>query len=39
MSHSELSKHDRIRESLTQDIATGLYAPGQPLPSESPSVR
>ena len=39
MSHSELSKHDRIRQSLTQDIATGRYAPGQRLPSESALVK
>ncbi|HVZ20374.1 MAG TPA: GntR family transcriptional regulator [Vicinamibacterales bacterium] len=39
MSHSELSKHERIRQSLTQDIATGRYAPGQRLPSESALVK
>ena len=39
MSHSELSKHDRIRQSLTQDIATGRYVPGQRLPSESALVK
>ena len=39
MFHSEISKHDRIRQSLTQDIATGRYAPGQRLPSESALVK
>src|SRR4249919_1725234 len=39
MSHSELSKHDRIRQNLTQDIATGRYVPGQRLPSESALVK
>jgi len=39
MSQSELSKHGRIRQSLTQDIATGRYAAGQRLPSESALVK
>jgi DNA-binding LacI/PurR family transcriptional regulator len=39
MPHSASSKHDRIRQSLTEDIATGRYAPGQRLPSESELVK
>jgi GntR family transcriptional regulator of arabinose operon len=39
MSQSELSKHERIRQSVSQDIATGRYAPGQRLPSESALVK
>ena len=39
MPHSDVSKHERNRRSLTQDIATGRYAPGQRLPSESALVK
>src|SRR5438477_6471509 len=39
MSESASSKHGRIRQSLTQDIATGRYAAGQRLPSESALVK
>ncbi len=35
----ELSKHDRIRQTLTDAIAGGEYEPGQRLPSESALVK
>jgi GntR family transcriptional regulator of arabinose operon len=34
----ELSKHQRIRQTLTEAIANGQYEPGQRLPSESQLV-
>jgi DNA-binding GntR family transcriptional regulator len=37
-SKPELSKHERIRQTLTEAIATGHYEPGQRLPSESELV-
>ena len=38
-SRSDLSKHERIRQTLTNAIATGQYEPGQRLPSESELVK
>ena len=35
----ELSKHERIRQTLTDAIAGGQYEPGQRLPSESELVK
>jgi len=35
----ELSKHERIRRTLTAAIASGEYEPGQRIPSESQLVR
>src|SRR5688572_14603268 len=35
----ELSKHERIRQTLTEAIANGQYEPGQRLPSESELVK
>ena len=36
---SDFSKHERIRRTLTDAIASGHYAPGQRLPSESELVK
>jgi DNA-binding LacI/PurR family transcriptional regulator len=36
---AELSKHERIRQTLTEAIASGQYEPGQRLPSESELVK
>ena len=36
---SDLSKHERIRQTLTEAIASGEYEPGQRLPSESELVK
>ena len=38
-SKPDLSKHERIRQTLTDAIASGQYAPGQRLPSESELVK
>jgi DNA-binding transcriptional MocR family regulator len=38
-SKPELSKYERIRQTLTEAIATGHYEPGQRLPSESGLVK
>jgi len=35
----DLSKHERIRQTLTEEIASGQYEPGQRLPSESELVK
>ena len=35
----DLSKHERIRQTLTEAIAGGQYEPGQRLPSESELVK
>lgn len=35
----DLSKHERIRQTLTEAIANGQYEPGQRLPSESALVK
>ena len=35
----DLSKHERIRQTLTEAIANGQYEPGQRLPSESELVK
>jgi hypothetical protein len=34
-----LSKHERVRQTLADAIASGQYEPGQRLPSESELVR
>jgi DNA-binding LacI/PurR family transcriptional regulator len=38
-SKPELSKHARIRQTLTEAIASGAYEPGQRLPSEAELVK
>jgi GntR family transcriptional regulator, arabinose operon transcriptional repressor len=38
-SKPDLSKHERIRQTLTDAIANGQYEPGQRLPSESELVK
>ena len=36
---SDMSKHDRIRQTLTEAIASGQYEPGQRLPTEAELVK